>query len=58
MDGGDLLENVLWHPEKPMSLFVLSSSNVEHRSMAWQTYASGRKAPDDSGVVAVVDGCK
>lgn len=55
---GDLLENLLWHPEKSMSLFVLSSSTVEDRSMAWQTYISNRAGPHDSGAVAVVDGCK
>lgn len=41
-----------------MSLFVLTSVDVEQRTLAWQTYASNRKVPHDSGTVAVMDGCK
>ena len=55
---GQALESVMWHPEKPMSLFVLTSVDVEQRNLAWQTYASNRKVPYDSGAVAVMDGCK
>lgn len=50
------LTAVQWHPENALQLYMLSSSAFESRLFLWDTYASPRTIPDDSGAVAVVNG--
>ncbi|GAA6031547.1 hypothetical protein JCM8097_006514 [Rhodosporidiobolus ruineniae] len=45
-----------WHPESPLSLSLLTPSGISSFSLAWDTFASTRRAPEDDGTVAVVDG--
>lgn len=50
------LTAVQWHTENALQLYMLSASGFESRLFVWDTYASPRTIPDDSGAVAVVDG--
>ncbi|SCZ89323.1 BZ3500_MvSof-1268-A1-R1_Chr1-1g01107 [Microbotryum saponariae] len=50
------ITSLFWHPEEPLSLYLTTSTGIEHFSLAWDTFISSREAPKDSGSVAVVDG--
>jgi hypothetical protein len=39
-------------------MFLMSSADLIQRTYAWETFTSTGKPPDDSGPVAVLDGCK
>ena len=59
--------NVMWHPEQPMTLYLVEQSKPEHkdqltpdciqaRHFVWDTYAAHLPMPNDTASVAVVDG--
>lgn len=54
--GSRRFSSVAWHPEHPMSLYLVSGDNVQLRSFTWDTYASRLPMPNDTAAVAVVDG--
>ncbi|WVO15396.1 hypothetical protein L204_103054 [Cryptococcus depauperatus] len=45
-----------WHPEEPLSLFIIQDNSIQHRTFTWDTYASRLSMPRDTASVAVVDG--
>ncbi|SCV71454.1 BQ2448_3042 [Microbotryum intermedium] len=50
------ITSLFWHPEEPLSLYLTTRKGIQHFCLAWDTFISSRKAPKDSGSVAVVDG--
>ncbi|KLT46470.1 IkappaB kinase complex, IKAP component [Cutaneotrichosporon oleaginosum] len=47
---------VRWHPEAPMSLYLIGEHHVQVRSFVWDTYTARLSMPEDTATVAVVDG--
>ncbi|WVQ75470.1 hypothetical protein IAR50_005095 [Cryptococcus sp. DSM 104548] len=47
-----------WHPEDPLSLYILCADSIQHRTFTWDTYVSRLGMPNDTASVAVVDGHK
>ena len=56
LSEGATLEQIAWSLEEPLSLHFVTSTGSEKRSYVWDTYASERPVPSDSGAVVVVDG--
>ncbi|CED83780.1 IkappaB kinase complex, IKAP component [Phaffia rhodozyma] len=48
--------SVQWHPEEPFKIATLTPDSLEIRSFIWDTYGSVIPAPNDTGMVSVVDG--
>jgi elongator complex protein 1 len=59
--------SVIWHPEQPMTLYLVEQGENIHRSQltldciqarqfVWDTYAAHLPMPNDTASVAVVDG--
>ncbi|RSH95270.1 hypothetical protein EHS25_000356 [Saitozyma podzolica] len=46
----------MWHPEKPLSLYIIGQDHVQTRSFVWDTYAARLPMPNDTAAVVVVDG--
>ncbi|WVQ81518.1 hypothetical protein IAT38_003642 [Cryptococcus sp. DSM 104549] len=47
-----------WHPEQPLSLYILGETSLQSRTFVWDTYAARLPMPHDTASVAVVDGSK
>ncbi|KII95516.1 hypothetical protein PLICRDRAFT_96071 [Plicaturopsis crispa FD-325 SS-3] len=47
--------SVRWHPERPLHIIITTTTEIIHRRYAWETFASARVSPNDSGCVAVFD---
>ncbi|TDL16914.1 IkappaB kinase complex, IKAP component [Rickenella mellea] len=45
-----------WHPESSMQLFLTCPACVLDITFTWETYASRSPPPNDTGLIAVVDG--
>ncbi|OLL22908.1 Elongator complex protein 1 [Neolecta irregularis DAH-3] len=45
-----------WHPEKPLELLVHQGDFVEVHTFVWSTISSSNSAPNDYGLIPVVDG--
>ncbi|TFK50763.1 pol II transcription elongation factor [Heliocybe sulcata] len=54
--GSKRFTSIAWHPEKALHLTLTTTSKLEQRIFAWDTYASAAAPPFDSGSVAVIDG--
>ena len=52
----DTLEQIAWSLEEPLGLHLVTSMGCDKRLYAWDTFASARPVPSDSGAVVVVDG--
>ncbi|KAF5365923.1 hypothetical protein D9758_006686 [Tetrapyrgos nigripes] len=50
--------SVGWHPENALQLILTTSTEIIHRTYAWETIVSPSKPPVDSGLVSITDGCK
>lgn len=59
--------NIIWHPEQPMTLYLVEQSKlktkdqltpdcIQARQFVWDTYAAHLPMPNDTASVAVVDG--
>lgn len=55
--GEEALQSIFWNPESPLSLYLVGSKAFECHVYHWDTFAAEHAAPEDSGAVAVVDGC-
>ena len=54
----DPVERIYWNAEHALALYIVSTAGCEKLAFEWDTYASLRPPPHDSGAVAVVDGSK
>lgn len=50
------MQDIVWDAEQELSLYLVLTSSVEKRVFMWDTYRSNRQCPNDTGLVAVVDG--
>jgi hypothetical protein len=56
--GEEALQNLVWNPEVALSLYFIAGKAFECHSYHWDTFAAEHAAPDDTGAVVVVDGCR
>ncbi|WVO22664.1 uncharacterized protein IAS62_003995 [Cryptococcus decagattii] len=47
-----------WHPEDPLSLYILCHDSIQHRTFTWDTFAARLPIPHDTASVAVIDGTR
>ncbi|KAH9816688.1 IKI3 family-domain-containing protein [Melampsora americana] len=51
-----ILNFIMWHPEKPLHLYLGTASHVELRQFSWEVFSDRTPIPRDTGSVAVIDG--
>ncbi|KAK4687641.1 elongator complex protein 1, partial [Tremellales sp. Uapishka_1] len=47
-----------WHPEHPLTIYVVGDDFVQMRTFVWDTYIARLDMPNDTASVAVIDGKK
>ncbi|KIR40475.1 elongator complex protein 1 [Cryptococcus deuterogattii Ram5] len=47
-----------WHPEDPLSLYIICQDAIQHRTFTWDTFAARLPMPHDTASVAVIDGTR
>ncbi|KIY33719.1 elongator complex protein 1, partial [Cryptococcus gattii E566] len=47
-----------WHPEDPLSLYIICQDSIQHRTFTWDTFAARLPMPHDTASVAVIDGTR
>ncbi|OWZ30446.1 elongator complex protein 1, partial [Cryptococcus neoformans AD2-60a] len=47
-----------WHPEDPLSLYIICQDSIQHRTFTWDTFAARLPMPHDTASVAVTDGTR
>ncbi|KAF8911562.1 IkappaB kinase complex IKAP component [Gymnopilus junonius] len=50
--------SIHWHPELALHLTLTTTSDIIQRIYSWDTFISHSLPPNDSGIVAVIDGTK
>ncbi|EGG00479.1 uncharacterized protein MELLADRAFT_111808 [Melampsora larici-populina 98AG31] len=51
-----ILNFIMWHPEKPLHLYLGTASHMELRQFSWEVFSDRTPIPRDTGSVAVIDG--
>ncbi|MBW0569126.1 hypothetical protein O181_108841 [Austropuccinia psidii MF-1] len=53
----EAVPSMMWHPEIPLCLYFTTSGCIKMRKFAWESWANVALKPNNTGAVAVLDGC-